>query len=110
MPDQLRDLPDLPENTASPLTADDPAPPEGALGQRQKAWLGMGAVLTALVLLTRLPGGEVDPNAPPPVADAGGEAPLSGADSGLSAVGMDAPLHFTLKDVNGIEVKLASFK
>jgi thiol-disulfide isomerase/thioredoxin len=111
MADELRDLPDLSDPTASPLTAEDPpAPPKGGLGQRQKAWLGMGAVLTALVLLTLLPGGEVDPNAPPPAADAGGEAPLSGADSGLSAVGMDAPLHFTLKDVNGIEVKLASFK
>jgi thiol-disulfide isomerase/thioredoxin len=113
MKDDLRDTPDPPENAASPATASEPLEPavakKGGLGQRQKAWLGMGAVLTALVLLTLLPGGEVDPNAPPPAADPGG-APLSGADAGLSAVGMDAPLHFTLKDVNGIDVKLASFK
>ena len=31
-------------------------------------------------------------------------------DAGLAAVGMDAPLHFTLKDMNGVDVKLASFK
>jgi thiol-disulfide isomerase/thioredoxin len=111
MADDLRDVPDLPDPAASSLTEEDPpAPPEGGLSQRQKAWLGMGAVLTALVLLTLLPGGEIDPNAPPPAADSGGAAPLSGADSGLSAVGMDAPLHFTLKDINGVEVKLASFK
>jgi len=110
MSDELRDRPDALEETAPPLTAQDlPAAPRGGLGQRQKAWLGMGAVVTALVLLTLMPGGEVDPNAPPPAADPA-SAPLSGADSGLSGVGMDAPLHFTLKDVNGIEVKLASFK
>ena len=111
MADDLRDVPDLPDPAASPLTAEDPPPPPGGgLSQRQKAWLGMGAVLTALVLLTLLPGGAIDPDAPPPAADSGGAAPLSGADSGLSAVGMDAPLHFTLKDVNGVDVKLASFK
>jgi len=59
--------------------------------------------------LTLMPDGRIDPNAPPPAADPGA-APLSGVDSGLSAVGMDAPLHFTLKDVNGVEVKLDSFK
>ena len=114
MADDLRDIQDpLDEASAPPAAPERAEPPPaktGALSQRQKAWLGMGAVLTALVLLTILPGGEIDPNAPPPAADPGGEAPLSGADAGLSAVGMDAPLHFTLKDVNGVDVKLASFK
>jgi thiol-disulfide isomerase/thioredoxin len=69
----------------------------------------MAAVLVALALLTLMPTGSVDPNAPPPAADPAA-APLSGVDSGLSAVGMDAPLHFALKDLNGVDVKLASFK
>jgi thiol-disulfide isomerase/thioredoxin len=113
MADELRDDPDPLGDAPSPLTSPEPPEPavaqRGGLSQRQKAWLGMGAVLTALVLLALLPGGEIDPNAPPPAADPG-SAPLSGADSGLSAVGMDAPLHFTLKDVNGVDVKMASFK
>jgi thiol-disulfide isomerase/thioredoxin len=113
MPEESRHPQDPVEETAAPVTA--PAPPEPAagtksgLGQRQKAWLGMGAVVVALVLLTLMPDGSVDPDAPPPAADPAA-APLSGVDSGLSAVGMDAPLHFTLKDVNGVEVKMDSFK
>ena len=106
MPDELRQIPDPLEDAGTSVT---PPRPRGGLGQRQKAWLGMGAVLVALVLLTLLPGGEIDPNAPPPAANPEA-APLSGVDSGLSAVGMPAPLHFTLKDVNGIDVKLASFE
>src|SRR5687768_1163395 len=106
---------DEPRDTHDPLDGAPglvPPPPPGntgGLSQRQKAWLGMGAVLVALILLTLMPDGRIDPNAPPPAADPGA-APLSGVDSGLSAVGMDAPLHFTLKDVNGVEVKLDSFK
>jgi thiol-disulfide isomerase/thioredoxin len=113
MPDELNNSQDPVEESVAPVTA--PASPEpaagrkGGLGQRQKAWLGMGAVLVALVLLTLMPDGSVDPDAPPPAADSAA-APLSGVDSGLSAVGMDAPLHFTLKDVNGVEVKMDSFK
>jgi thiol-disulfide isomerase/thioredoxin len=113
MNDDLRDSHDPLDDASAPAAAPEPVEPapakKGGLGQRQKAWLGMGAVLTALMLLTILPGGEVDPNAPPPAANPGA-APLSGADSGLAGVGKDAPLHFTLRDVNGVEVKLESFK
>lgn len=106
MSDELRETPDPLTEAALPVP---PPQPKGGLGQRQKAWLGMGAVLVALVLLTLMSGGEIDPDAPPPAADAG-STPLSGGGSGASAVGMDAPLHFTLKDVNGVDVKLASFE
>ena len=117
MPDELRDVPDPGEHPLSPsenspslpVEPDASAGESRGLGQRQKAWLGMGAVVVALVLLTLFPGGQVDPDAPPPSA-APGSAPGSGAGGGVSAVGMDAPLHFTLKDVNGVDVKLASFK
>jgi thiol-disulfide isomerase/thioredoxin len=67
----------------------------------------MGAVLVALVLLTLLPEtGPVDPDAPPPPAD--GAAATEPDDTGLA--GKVAPLHFTLKDMNGVDVKLESFK
>ena len=118
MSNELRDIADPvadpAEDAISDASASDAQDPGVAiaskgLSQRQKAWLGMGAVVAALGLLTLFPGGEVDPDAPPPSADSG-STPLSGASSGASAVGMDAPLHFTLKDVNGVEVKLSSFK
>ena len=108
MPDEPHDVPDPPVDTAPSPPADALPANRGGLGQRQKAWLGMGAVLVALALLTLMPDGSIDPDAPPPAADS--STPLSGVDSGLSAVGMDAPLHFTLKDVNGVDVKLDSFK
>jgi thiol-disulfide isomerase/thioredoxin len=81
-------------------------PQESGLSQKQKAWLGMAAVAVALVLLTLMPGLEtVDPNAPPPSADADGSEPNDAA-----LAGKPAPLDFTLKDMNGIDVMLASFK
>jgi thiol-disulfide isomerase/thioredoxin len=86
----------------APLT-----PPEPARPSRRAAWLAMGAVLTALVLLMMIPQqGAVDPNAPPPSADGGGDG--EAGDGAL--VGRDAPLHFTLKDMHGADVQLASYK
>jgi thiol-disulfide isomerase/thioredoxin len=84
-------------------------PAGGGLGNRQKAWLGMAAVLVALVLLAVLPSGGIDPNAPPPAADGTSSADTSNG-GGAGAVGTDAPLQFTLKDMNGVDVNLASFK
>jgi thiol-disulfide isomerase/thioredoxin len=80
--------------------------PERDRPSRRNAWLAMGAVLLALGLLMFVPGpGEhVDPNAPPPAADG------SDADGDGVLVGKAAPLQFTLKDMNGVDVQLASFK
>jgi thiol-disulfide isomerase/thioredoxin len=75
---------------------------------RRKTWIGMGAVLVALVLLMMIPGPAVDPDAPPPAADQPAATHADGDDH--LAPGTDAPLHFTLKDMNGVDVKLASFK
>jgi len=78
------------------------------LSRRMRAWLGMGAVLVALVLLTMLPGpGGFDPNAPPPPADGGGPGE---AEAGGAVAGRPARLEFTLKDMNGVDINLASFK
>lgn len=102
-PDGSPDSPAPSPERDSPAAEPDLAP----VGRRQKAWLGMGAVLVALVLLALLPEtGTVDPDAPPPAAD--GAAPAEPNDAGLT--GKVAPLHFTLKDMNGVDVKLESFK
>ncbi len=99
-----------PDSVSSPVPASDPpvAEPDGpAPGRRQKAWLGMAAVATALVLLSLLSGPDgFDPDAPPPAADG---SVASDTDDALAA-GTVAPLNFTLKDMNGVDVRLESFK
>jgi len=77
---------------------------------RVAAFAAMGIVAFAILLLTMLtPGDPVDPDAPPPAADeSAGSAPADPKDA--DAVGKPAQLNFTLKDMNGVDVKLSSFK
>jgi peroxiredoxin len=91
-----------PETPAERVQADavEPARPS-----RKAAWIGMGAVVIALVLLSLLPDSR-GPEQPPPSADQAGGT----ADEDAVFVGKAAPLHFTLKDMNGVDVTLASFK
>jgi thiol-disulfide isomerase/thioredoxin len=70
----------------------------------------MGLVGVAILLLALLTPGSVDPDAPPPTAEATGAAEPSVDPHDTEAVGKPAPLHFTLKDMNGVDVKLSSFK
>ena len=104
--------PDSVPDIARQTSMSDPpesSPAESRLSQKQKAWLGMAAVGVALVLLTLMPGPEViDPNAPPPPADADADAGAEPKDAAFK--GKPAPLNYTLKDMNGIDVKLESFK
>ena len=82
---------------------------------RKSAWLAMGAVAVALGLLWLAPGiGEHDQSQAPSqdstatgTAD-GGEDTDAATDA--LAKGKPAPLHFTMTDMNGVDVKLASFK
>ena len=95
------------------LPAPDPPPSDPAAvelpNRRRRAWVGMGAVIIALGLLAYLSGPDrYDPEAPPPPAD--GKAVTSGDPNDGNAAGKAAPLNFTLKDMNGVDVKLASFK
>jgi cytochrome c biogenesis protein CcmG/thiol:disulfide interchange protein DsbE len=74
-------------------------PDEGPGMSRGAAWLAMAAVAVALLLVYLAPGVTT------PLHD---DDEDHAADAAL--VGMDAPLHFTLKDMNGVDVKLESFR
>ena len=85
---------------------------------RRSAWLAMGAVAAALGLLWLAPGIGSDATqqsgAQTGAAQSGASSdgatidPDAAADA--LAVGKPAPLQLTMKDMNGIDVKLASFK
>jgi thiol-disulfide isomerase/thioredoxin len=93
--------------TPSDLNGTPDAPQAPAPVSRRNAWLGMGAVALAIGMLTMIPEpGSYDPNAPPPAAD--GQDPHDD-EGGAFAVGSDAPLNYTLKDINGADVALSSF-
>ncbi len=83
-----------------------PGPPEESRLSRKAAWLAMGAVTLALALIWVAPGIEdVDQSAPSGVASGSPGEPEDAA-----AVGKAANLNFKLKDMNGVDVKLDSFK
>lgn len=71
---------------------------------RKAAWLAMGAVALALALIWLAPGIEQHVDQTSPAAEGPGDP-----DDALS-VGKPAPMHFTLKDMDGANVDLASFK
>jgi len=81
---------------------------------RRSAWLAMGAVAVALGLLWLAPGIGTDTKQQTSQAEPGSPSdgvtsdPDAAADA--LAAGKPAPLQFTLKDMNGIDVKLSSFK
>ena len=102
--DRSRDPVASPVSESGPPVAE---PDLAAPARRQKSWLGMLAAAAALVMLSLLSGPDgFDPHAPPPAAD--GSVASDVADN--VAPGTVAPLDFTLKDMNGIDVRLASFK
>ena len=79
-------------------------PPEPRLS-RKAAWLAMGAVTLALLLIWMAPGiDHTDDYATGPAAGAPGEP------EDAAAAGKPARLDFKLKDMNGVDVRLDSFK
>ena len=95
---------DLVEGAASePTRAPEPEPRLS----RKAAWLAMGAVTLALALIWIAPGIEHVDEAETGGATATG-AP--GEPEDAAAVGKSARLDFQLKDMNGVDVKLESFK
>jgi thiol-disulfide isomerase/thioredoxin len=79
---------------------------------RKAAWLAMGAVAVALALIWIAPG-VGDRTAPAPQSNTATDqtaADNPGDPDDAEATGKAAPLQFTLKDMNGVDVKLAAFK
>jgi thiol-disulfide isomerase/thioredoxin len=90
----------------SPSTEDAAAPAESRLS-RKAAWLAMGAVTLALALIWIAPGiDHVDESATPGASSSGSP----GEPEDAAAVGKPARLDFKLKDMNGVDVRLDSFK
>ena len=82
------------------------APPELRLS-RTAAWLAMGAVTLALALIWIAPGiDHVDESATSGAPSSGSP----GEPEDAAAAGKPARLDFKLKDMNGVDVKLDSFK
>ena len=82
------------------------APPELRLS-RKAAWLAMGAVTLALALIWIAPGiDHVDESATSGAPSSGSP----GEPEDAAAAGKPARLDFKLKDMNGVDVKLDSFK
>ena len=81
---------------------------------RRSAWLAMGAVALALFLLWLAPGVGTENTSQDPSAASSGSGGADeedhDAETDALAKGKAAPLQFTMKDMNGIDVKLASFK
>ena len=101
--------PPTPLSTTQPPTDSDPAtpgaPPEPRLSQRA-AWIAMGSVALALGLLWAASDLSQQP---PPDEDISSTIPGDELDDS-KAVGKMAPLNYTLKDMNGADVRLSSFK
>jgi thiol-disulfide isomerase/thioredoxin len=117
MPDNPEEQPE--RNDAVPEGGDGagqpPTPPADGRPSRKAAWLAMGAVALALGLIWIAPGVNSGTNGGTDVATSGPDydaaaASNPGSPDDAVAEGKPAPLQFTLKDMNGVDVKLASFK
>jgi len=79
-------------------------------------FIAMAAVAVAILLVMLAPGTGTDTATPPATSTASKSltgSPNSAADDAAAdakTVGKAAPLNFTLKDMNGVDVKLAVFK
>jgi peroxiredoxin len=91
-----------PQNPAAQPPESDPPLPEPRLSRRA-AWIAMGSVALALGLLWA-----ASDLSDPHIEELDVAAADAAADA--EATGKPAPLHYTLKDMNGADVRLASYK
>jgi thiol-disulfide isomerase/thioredoxin len=108
----MSDMPTSDDSPVAPPAAgeasEDPVSEGEGRPSRRSMWLAMGAVAVAIGLIWLAPGiGDVHPE---DVASDGTITEYPGEPDDVKATGKLAPLHFTLKDMNGADVKLASFK
>ncbi|MGE0591857.1 MAG: TlpA family protein disulfide reductase [Vicinamibacterales bacterium] len=96
-----------PEPVETPDTPQ-PGPPSGY--GRTVAWIATGAVGLVLVVLLLSPGNGGSGTAPAGVPTEAEIAAAVDAAEEANAAGSPAQLGFTLKDMNGVDVSLASFK
>jgi thiol-disulfide isomerase/thioredoxin len=106
----------LPGEHLDPVSQESNPAAEPTVAERKPSklavFIAMAAVAIAILIVMLAPGSET---APPPTASKGN---LTGspntaeedAAADAKAAGKAAPLDFTLKDMNGVDVKLASFK
>jgi thiol-disulfide isomerase/thioredoxin len=93
------------EHGTEPASGPEPAPEPQQPQSRKAVWLAMGAVAFALALIWIAPGIE------PHVDEATGASEgFPGEPEDAEATGKPARLDFTLKDMHGVDVSLASFK
>jgi thiol-disulfide isomerase/thioredoxin len=108
-----------PEQPTAPDVA--PAVPEAALPESEVAqrkpskvavFIAMAAVAIAILIVMLAPGAEKFAPAPDTKGNLTGSPNSAEEDAAADAkiAGKAAPLDFTLKDMNGVDVKLASFK
>jgi thiol-disulfide isomerase/thioredoxin len=104
MSDNLDEIGSEPQPVGEPGPPEDARPPEEPRLSRKAAWLAMGAVTLALLLIWIAPG--IDHIDEPATSSVGSP----GEPDDAAAVGKPAKLDFKLKDMNGVDVRLDSFK
>ena len=101
--------PNDPNDLNDPNEPNDPNDPNAPLPEprlsRRAAWMAMGSVVLALGLLW----GASDLADPPPLDDLEAEMALD-EEADAKAIGKNAPLNYTVKDMNGADVRFASLK
>jgi thiol-disulfide isomerase/thioredoxin len=96
-----------------PHADDAGVPSEPAVAERpsrKAAWLAMGAVALALGLIWVAPGVNDSHRQTTEAGSPAQAIPDEGEADDAVAEGKAAPLQFTLKDMNGVDVKLSNFK